>query len=273
MSLNFLNRKNTLNLQIHYLLTFKKIIIYFYLITNQFSLPKEITYKGVPASPGISIGKAYIYSRSTFEIDTQILNEGDVEKELLEFDNAIELSKKELNKIRALSYEKIGENNSLIFDAQLDILNDKFFFNNVNQRIQNEKRTASYIFDDEITKLSHMLVNSKDEYLKDRFNDLKDIRNRVFRNLKKEKLVSKVEENSIIIGHELSPADTILFSKRKVQGYASDKGGLTSHAAIISRALRVPAVVGMKDISKKINSGDLIIIDGLTGLIILNPSG
>ena len=273
MSLNFLNRKNTLNLQIHYLLTFKKIIIYFYLITNQFSLPKEITYKGVPASPGISIGKAYIYSRSTFEIDTQILNEGDVEKELHEFDNAIELSKKELNKIRALSYEKIGENNSLIFDAQLDILNDKFFFNNVNQRIQNEKRTASYIFDDEITKLSHMLVNSKDEYLKDRFNDLKDIRNRVFRNLKKEKLVSKVEENSIIIGHELSPADTILFSKRKVQGYASDNGGLTSHAAIISRALRVPAVVGMKDISKKINSGDLIIIDGLTGLIILNPSG
>ena len=272
MSLYFLNRKNTLNLQIHYLLTFKKIIIYFYLITNQFSLPKEITYKGVPASPGISIGKAYIYSRSTFEIDTQILNEGDVEKELLEFDNAIELSKKELNKIRALSYEKIGENNSLIFDAQLDILNDKFFFNNVNQRIQNEKRTASYIFDDEITKLSHMLVNSKDEYLKDRFNDLKDIRNRVFRNLKKEKLVSKVEENSIIIGHELSPADTILFSKRKVQGYASDKGGLTSHAAIISRALRVPAVVGMKDISKKINSGDLIIIDGLTGLIILNPT-
>ena len=122
-------------------------------------MPKEITYKGVPASPGISIGKAYIYSRSTFEIDTQILNEGDVEKELLEFDNAIELSKKELNKIRALSYEKIGENNSLIFDAQLDILNDKFFFNNVNQRIQNEKRTASYIFDDEITKLSHMLVN------------------------------------------------------------------------------------------------------------------
>lgn len=113
------------------------------------------------------------------------------------------------------------------------------------------KKNGKLYFDDEITKLSHMLVNSKDEYLKDRFNDLKDIRNRVFRNLKKEKLVSKVEENSIIIGHELSPADTILFSKRKVQGYASDKGGLTSHAAIISRALRVPAVVGMKDISKK----------------------
>lgn len=235
-------------------------------------MSKEITYKGVPASPGISIGKAFIYTRSSFEIDSQILHESEVQKELQEFDHAIELSKKELAKIRTLSYEKIGESGSLIFDAQLEILNDKFFFSKVSQRIHTEKRTASYVFDDEISKLGQILADSKDEYFRDRINDLKDIRNRVIRNLKKEKLVSKVEENSIIIGHELSPADTILFSKRKVQGYASDKGGLTSHAAIISRALRVPAVVGMKDISKKITTGDFIIIDGLTGSIIVNPS-
>lgn len=235
-------------------------------------MSKEITYKGVPASPGISIGKAFIYTRSSFEIDSQILHESELEKELQEFDHAIELSKKELAKIRTLSYEKIGESGSLIFDAQLEILNDKFFFSKVSQRIHTEKRTASYVFDDEISKLGQILADSKDEYFRDRINDLKDIRNRVIRNLKKEKLVSKVEENSIIIGHELSPADTILFSKRKVQGYASDKGGLTSHAAIISRALRVPAVVGMKDISKKITTGDFIIIDGLTGSIIVNPS-
>lgn len=235
-------------------------------------MSKEITYKGVPASPGISIGKAFIYTRSSFEIDSQILHESELEKELQEFEHAIELSKKELAKIRTLSYEKIGESGSLIFDAQLEILNDKFFFSKVSQRIHTEKRTASYVFDDEISKLGQILADSKDEYFRDRINDLKDIRNRVIRNLKKEKLVSKVEENSIIIGHELSPADTILFSKRKVQGYASDKGGLTSHAAIISRALRVPAVVGMKDISKKITTGDFIIIDGLTGSIIVNPS-
>lgn len=234
-------------------------------------MSKELTYKGIPASPGISIGKAYVYTRSSFEIDKQILSDDEVQKELKDFDFAIELSKKELHKIRSLSYEKIGESNSLIFDAQLEILNDKFFLNKINHRIFSEKRTASFIFDDEISNLGQILVNSKDEYLKERFNDLKDIRNRVIRNLKKEKLVSKVEEHSIIIGHELSPADTILFSKRKVQGYASDKGGLTSHAAIISRALRVPAVVGMKDISKKIQTGDFIIIDGLTGLIVSNP--
>lgn len=123
-----------------------------------------------------------------------------------------------------------------------------------------------------MSKIGNALLSANDEYLKERVADIKDVRNRVLRNMKKEKLVSKVAEYSIIIGHELTPADTILFSKRKVQGYATDKGGTTSHAAIVSRALRVPAVVGMKDISKNIGQDDMIIIDGFNGLIIKNPS-
>lgn len=235
-------------------------------------LLKEVIYKGVAASPGISLGKAYQYTRSTFEVDFQSLGNGEIKKETEDFQNALELSIKELNKIRSLSYEKIGEKNSLIFDAQLDILNDTFFISNIIDRVKNEKRSVSYIFDNELEKLSRILLSSNDEYLKERISDINDVKNRVIRNLKKEKLVSKVEEYSIIISHELTPADTILFSKRKVQGYATDKGGTTSHAAIISRALRVPAVVGMKDISKSISSGDFIIIDGFNGIIINHPS-
>ncbi|MEP7146909.1 MAG: phosphoenolpyruvate--protein phosphotransferase [bacterium] len=232
---------------------------------------KETIYKGIAASPGISIGKAYIYTRSNFDVDTQKLLSSEIKNELEEFNNALELSMKELNKIRAFSYEKIGERNSLIFDSQLEILNDRFFISNIINRIQNEKRTPSYIFDEEMKKISEALSSSNDEYLKERSSDINDVRNRVLRNMKKEKLVSKVDELSIIIAHELTPADTILFSKRKVQGYATDKGGTTSHAAIISRALRVPAVVGMKDITKKISSGNVIIIDGFNGLIIKDP--
>lgn len=235
-------------------------------------MQKEVIYKGVAASPGISLGKAYQYTRSNFEVDFQSLGNGEIKKETEDFQNALELSIKELNKIRSLSYEKIGEKNSLIFDAQLDILNDKFFILNIIDRVKNEKRSVSYIFDNEIAKLSQILLSSNDEYLKERISDINDVKNRVIRNLKKEKLVSKVEENSIIIAHELTPADTILFSKRKVLGYATDKGGTTSHAAIISRALRVPAVVGMKDISKSISSGDFVIIDGFNGIIINHPS-
>ncbi|MEO8209194.1 MAG: phosphoenolpyruvate--protein phosphotransferase [bacterium] len=235
-------------------------------------MQKEQTFTGIPASPGISFGKAYLYTRSNFEVDKQLLNTNEIIKEMEEFQNALNLSMKELTKIRTLSYEKIGEKNSLIFDAQLEILNDEFFITSIINRIQEEKKTASFVFDEEMSKIGQALLNAQDEYLKERFADINDVRNRVIRNMKKEKLVSKVEENSIIISHELTPADTILFSKRKVQGYATDKGGTTSHAAIIARALRIPAVVGMKDISKTIVSGDFIIIDGFNGLIIKYPS-
>lgn len=112
---------------------------------------------------------------------------------------------------------KIGEKNAKIFDAQIDILNDKYFINNIEKRITDEKRTASFIFDEEMMKLSKALVAANNEYLKERSEDIKDIRNRVIRNMRKEKLVSKVPEYSIIISHELTPADTILFSKREIQ--------------------------------------------------------
>lgn len=232
----------------------------------------EILHRGIPASPGISIGHAYLYTRSQIKINSDIIADGEVEKELDEFKKAIEFSVKELNKIYVLSKERIGEKKSQIFDAQLEILNDKYFLESVVKRIIKEKRTAGYIFDDEISKLGKILLAADDEYMKERFSDINDVKNRVIRNMKREKLVSKVEENSIIVAHELTPADTILFSKRKVQGYITDVGGITSHAAIISRALRVPAVVGMKFISQAITSGELIIIDGYEGVVIQHPA-
>ncbi|HQY51420.1 MAG TPA: phosphoenolpyruvate--protein phosphotransferase [Ignavibacteria bacterium] len=235
-------------------------------------MDKDIIYKGIPVSPGISVGEVYLYVRNNFEVNSRDLIPEEIEKELDDFQRSVEISVKELSKIRNYSIEKIGEVNSLIFDAQLEFLQDKFFLSQIIHRIQTEKRTAGYIFNDEISKLEFALMDSKDTYLKERFEDIKDIKNRVLRNLKREKLVSKIEENLIIVSHELTPADTILFSKRKVLGYAVDKGGNTSHAAIISRALRIPAVVGMKDITKSLRSGDNIIIDGSAGIIIKNPS-
>lgn len=233
---------------------------------------REETYKGINASPGISIGRAYLYTRSQISVSDGFVQGEDLENEIKEFIAAIELSKKELTKIYNLSLERIGEENSKIFEAQLAFLNDNYFLESIAQKIITDKRNADYIFDKEVDKISAGFLNSDDEYMRERYNDMKDIKIRVLRNMKREKLVSKVEENSIIIAHELSPADTILFSKRKVRGYAVDTGGITSHTAIISRALRVPAIVGMKNISKSINTGDELIIDGFLGIIIKNPS-
>ena len=234
-------------------------------------MTKEKIYKGIPASPGISISKAYVYSKGQIKINLQKLNDKEVDKEIEDFRNAIQISIKELSKVYDLSKERIGEENSKIFDAQLEILKDIVFFDKVIIRIKNEKRAGCFILHDEISKLDEILTSGND-YMKDRVSDFNDVKNRIVRNMKREKLVSKVEENTIIFAHDLTPADTILFSKRKVMGYATDTGGTTSHAAIISRALRVPAVVGMKEISKNIHSGDVIIIDGFDGLVISNPT-
>jgi phosphotransferase system enzyme I (PtsI) len=234
-------------------------------------LTKEKIFKGIPASPGITIGKAYLYTKNQIKINVQNLDVSEIENEIEEFNKAIELSRKELNKIFTISKERIGEQQSKIFDAQIEILNDTIFINSVLERIRKEKRSASYIFNNEINKLGKILLSANDDYMKERFADINDVKNRVVRNMKREKLVSKVDEDSVIVAHELTPADTILFSRRKVQGYATDTGGITSHAAIISRALRVPAVVGMKIISKAIKTGNPIIIDGFEGVFILYP--
>lgn len=231
---------------------------------------KEKTYRGIPASQGISLSKAYLYTRRQIHVNHQNITVDELENEITEFNNAVEISLKELNKIYSLSVERIGEQNSRIFLAQLEILNDRIFIDAVINRVKKEKKSASFIFHDEIAKLSNILLAGND-YMKERYIDVNDVKNRVLRNMKREKLISKVEENTIIFAHELTPADTILFSKRKVLGYATDTGGVTSHAAIISRALRIPAVVGMKVISRYISTGDTVIIDGYEGLIIVNP--
>ncbi|MDD5361312.1 MAG: phosphoenolpyruvate--protein phosphotransferase [Ignavibacteria bacterium] len=233
---------------------------------------KEKTYRGVPASQGISIGKAYLYTRRQVNIVTTVLTTDEIENEIDTINNSISISLKELDKIYAISVEKIGEKNSKIFEAQIEILKDSIFLESVIKRIQKEKKSAAFIFNDEIEKLGNIFLKSANDYIKERYDDLMDVKNRVIRNMRREKLVSKVDEESIIFAHELTPADTILFSRRKVKGYGTDTGGVTSHAAIIARALRVPAVVGMKVISKFIATGDNVIIDGTEGIVIVHPS-
>lgn len=231
----------------------------------------EKIFTGIPASPGISMSITYIYSRGTIIVNPSEQSEKDVQNEIIDFEKAIELSLKELKKIYKISQERIGDEKSKIFDAQIEVLNDKHFLDSVRHRIIHERRTASYIFNDEIKKLENILLATGDDYLTERLTDIRDVNNRVIRNMKREKLVSKVVENSIIVAHELTPADTILFSRRKVQGYVTDVGGVTSHAAIIARALRVPAVLGTKYASDHIKNGEFIIVDGFEGIVISNP--
>lgn len=234
----------------------------------------EKIFKGIAASKGISIGRPFVYRAEvpSYKVDISPAQIVSSDAEISDYENAVTQSVKELNKIFTLAKEKLDDKNLQIFEAQLSFLYDNFFHSKVKERIRSENKQAFAVFKEEIQILENAIVSSRDEYIRDRVNDIEDMKNRVLRNLLKGRLVSKITENSIVIARNLSPADTILFSNRNLLGIATDLGGINSHVALISRSLRIPAVVAMQDISVNISSEDSVIIDGYKGLVIRNPS-
>lgn len=228
------------------------------------------TVMGIAAAPGITIAPAYLYFREKLEItDGNIDNIEEAKNNLYE---ALERSKYELRKILAIANEKMGEKRAAIFEAQIMILDDPVLIDSVVKRIENEKKSPEFIVNNEISKYIDLMNSSDEPYMKERSHDIEDIKNRIIRNLQKKKLKSKIIENVVVITSNLTPADTILFSKSNVKGFITDFGGLTSHAAIVARSLKIPAVVGTHDATKKIHTNDTLIIDGFHGVGIINPS-
>ncbi|MGE5400788.1 MAG: phosphoenolpyruvate--protein phosphotransferase [Ignavibacteriales bacterium] len=225
---------------------------------------------GIAAAPGIAIAQAYLYEKEKLEIKDGAIS--DVEEAKANLKEALDRSKYELNKIFNIATEKMGTNRAAIFEAQLMILDDPFLIDQIFKRIETEKKLPEYIVNDEITRYQEMMNSSDELYMKERSHDIEDIKNRIIRNLQKKRLQSKIAGGDVIIvTASLTPADTILFSKSDVRGYITDFGGLTSHAAIVSRSLKIPAVVGTHDATARIKNGDLLIMDGFHGKIILKP--
>ena len=225
---------------------------------------------GIAAAPGIVITKAYLFNKEKIEINNGEIT--DIEEAKRNLEEAIAKSKKELNKIFSLAKEKMEATRAAIFEAQLMILDDPVLLSNINLRIEKERKQPEYIVNDEISKYQQLMILSHESYMAERASDIEDIKNRIIRNLQKKRWQSKIISNLIVISENLTPADTILFSRCNVQGFITDHGGLTSHAAIISRSLNIPAVVGTHNATKHIKDGDTLIVDGFHGYILVNPS-
>lgn len=229
----------------------------------------ENIIKGIAAAPGISISQAFIYKKEKEEVTADPIS--DLDEALQNLTIALEQSKKELRKIFSLAVDKLGEKRAAIFEAQMMILDDPFLISTIQNRIKNEMRVPEYIVSDEISKYTDMMNLSHEVYMKERSHDIEDIKNRIIRNLKKKKWKSKITSDVVVVTSTVSPSDTVLFSRVNVKGYVTDFGGLTSHAAIVARSLNIPAVVGLHDASIRINEGDLLIVDGFKGEVIINP--
>jgi phosphotransferase system enzyme I (PtsI) len=232
----------------------------------------EIIIKGIAAAPGIATGPAYLYTKQIPRVERKPIAPDDVNAELERLNAANARSEKELRKVLAFAEQKLGSQSATIFEAQIMILTDAILMGSIQKRIASELLNAEFIVADEINKYRQMMLAAPDEYMHERAHDVDDVMNRIIRNIQDQKLFSKLEGASVIVSETLAPADTVIFSRNQILGYATDLGGVTSHAALLSRSLKIPAIVGLRNATKQIHTGDMVAIDGYAGVLIINPT-
>ncbi|MEN6321510.1 MAG: phosphoenolpyruvate--protein phosphotransferase [Syntrophaceae bacterium] len=230
--------------------------------------------KGIGVSPGIVIGKAYIYDRLNTQISFYRLRDKSiVAQEIKRFKTALKESEKQLLELKNKLCELAGREPLYIIDVHIMILKDRMFINHTVQNIKDMHINAEWAVKMTMDRYREIFEKVEDEYLKGRVSDIRYVGQRILRNLSGDKKedIPKIDGKGIMIAVDFSPADTAQMMINKVQGFATDMGGKTSHTAIVARAVDIPAVVGLESITKVVRTNDDIIIDGSAGLVVVNP--
>ncbi len=226
----------------------------------------------------MAIGQAAVIERLTTEIYPQcILETADIDTEIQRFEAAVKDAANQLKEIK----KTIGpghplDNHLYIFDTHILLLEDRMFFQGTKELIASGRQNAEWALSEIIGRITSAFDTIEDEYLRERARDIHFVGERVLRILmghSEERRSHELPLNSIIIAHDLSPADTAQFQGERVIGFAIDMGGRTSHTAIMARSLKIPAVTGLEHISRSVQTGDTIIVDGTTGVVIVDPDG
>lgn len=228
--------------------------------------------KGIGASAGIAIAKAFVMETPVFDIPANKIEDSAAEKE--RFQAAIVKSKGELEIIRENTLQELGADKAEIFSAHLLILEDPEIVSQVNAKIDDEKTNAAQALD-EVSQMMVMIFESMDnEYMRERAADVRDVTKRTMAHLLGITFVTpaQINEEVIIIAEDLTPSDTAQLNRKYAKGFATNIGGRTSHSAIMSRSLEIPAVVGTKVVLTEVKHGDFLILDGTEGDVIVNPS-
>lgn len=228
--------------------------------------------RGIAASDGVAIAKAYLLVEPDLSFDNGTVT--DTEAEVAKFNGALNTSKVELTKIRNNAEQQLGADKAAIFDAHLLVLEDPELIQPIEEKIKSENVNAAQALTDVSNQFITIFESMDNEYMAERAADIRDVSKRVLAHILGVDLPnpSIIDESVVIIGNDLTPSDTAQLNKQYVQGFVTNIGGRTSHSAIMSRSLEIPAVVGTKTITEEVEAGDIIIVDGMTGDVIVNPS-
>jgi len=236
---------------------------------------KEKVFKGIGVSPGVAIGPVFILPEAKeYRPAERIIAEDELDKESARFLDAIAKTKKQIKALRERISSQVGIDHAGIFDAQLMILDDERVIEDVRNTMATARKNAEAAFYQTVSRYLHVLYGSGDDYLAERQADIRDVMNRVLENLGgiERPDVCKMASPSIIIAKDISPSDTARMDRGNVLGFATDAGSRTSHTAIMAKALRIPAVVGLHHITGAVRQGDMVVVDGRSGTVTINPT-
>ncbi len=234
---------------------------------------KSTTLEGIAASSGVAIGQAFLFSHEELDVPRVTVDESDVDDEMGRYQSALEQTRHELAEIRERSRQEMSDDHAQIFQAHLVILEDPMFVDEIPRKIQDERINAECAVIEVSEKIIEQFSRIDNELIGGRVADIRDLVKRVVHNLlgKERSTLASLTEEVIIVAHDLSPSDTVLMDKEFVLGFATDVGSRTSHTAIMAHAYEIPAVVGMGNVTKQVKTGDMVIIDGHHGKVMVNP--
>ena len=237
------------------------------------SKKKSVVLKGIPASPGIAIGLAFLLHRDDLQVEQEQIAGDAIEEEVNKFTRAVEQTKDELRAIRRRVAKNLGEERARIFDVQLLMLDDVMAFDETIEAIQSRKLNAEFLFWENLERAIGAMESSDQAYFRERAADICDLGRRVLHNLLgiKHLTISGIHSEVVVVSPDLSPTDTAQMHRPNILGFATDLGGRTSHVAIMARSLEIPAVVGLKQATRSVEHGETIILDGNRGVLIIHP--
>lgn len=229
--------------------------------------------KGISASPGIYMGKVFLYHEENLNIPKYGIERHEVSEEFTRFLEAIEKARTELENLKDIARHSLGEKEILMLDSHILMLSDPEFIDQISGALDRQLVNVEWVLFEAIEELIEKLKSSPNDYMKERASDLKDVSKRVLNNLMfRERItLSDLETELVIASHDLLPSDAITMDKKMVRGIILDAGGKTSHTAIIARSFEIPAVVGLSNITRKVKTGDFVVVDGNSGMVVINP--
>jgi phosphotransferase system enzyme I (PtsI) len=234
----------------------------------------ELTVQGIAASQGIAYGQIFVYIQSDVEVPSYQVEPTKRIEEVSRFDRALVTTRQQISKIQIEVEKNLGAQEALIFDAHLMALEDPALIGETIREFESTEQNIETCFNKVSQRYIQAFAKFEDEYLRERASDIRDVAQRVLQNLlgQAENSLSRLADKRIVVANDISPSDSASIDRSAAIALVTDSGSKTSHAVIVARSMKVPAVVGVRSLTKRARNGDWAIVDGYDGVVILNPS-